>query len=442
MIIRNARILTFDQQNRIFECGAIEIRADGSVSWLGEDRNLTEFRSEQEVFDADGKLLMPALINCHTHLYSFLARGMPLKGAPPRNFVEILKKLWWKLDCALEVEDVYLSALMGLIESAKAGVATVFDHHSSPNACPGSLDIIEGAFREVGLRGCLCYETSDRNGSVKAREAISENVRFIEHCGVADGQKMIAASFGLHASFTVGDRTLQECVSTNAALGNSFHIHIAEDQADVQHSRRYHRASPVRRLNELGVLTPKSIAAHCVHVSKSDTDLLKHSGVNVVHNPQSNCNNAVGTANLTELIASKVMVGLGSDGYSPRILDEFTTAFHMQKVRAGDPRVGRSETFTSFLNNREIARRVCDWNIGTVESAARADLMLVDYYPPTPITKENLFAHLLFGIARSPVNSLWVNGKLVVRNGHCVNVNERAICEKAAVRARQLWSRM
>jgi putative selenium metabolism protein SsnA len=442
MIIRNARILTFDRQNRIIERGAVEVRADGAVGWVGEDRRLPESRLEQEVIDGDGKLLMPALINCHTHLYSFLARGVPLKGAPPRNFVEILKKLWWKLDSALEVEDIYLSALMGLIESAKAGVATVFDHHSSPNACPGSLDIIEGAFREVGLRGCLCYETSDRNGSAKAREAIAENVRFIEHCGLSDGKKMIAASFGLHASFTLGDRTLEECVSANTSPGNSFHIHVAEDRVDVERSLRQHRASPVRRLHERGVLTPTSIAAHCVHVTKADTDLLKRSGVNVVHNPQSNCNNAVGTANLTKLLASKVMAGLGSDGYSPRILDEFTIASHAQKVRASDPRVGCSEAFDLFLNNREIARRVCGWNIGTIERAACADLMLVDYSPPTPLTKENLFAHLLFGIARSPVNSLWVNGKAVVRNGHCIKVNERAICEKAVVRARQLWARM
>ena len=126
-----------------------------------------------EVIDAQGKLLMPALINCHTHLYSTLARGISLPGRAPRNFPEILKKLWWRLDRALNLDDVYYSALVGLIDSAKCGVGTLVDHHSSPNACAGSLDRIEQAFREVGLRGVLCYETSDRNGATRARRRAS-----------------------------------------------------------------------------------------------------------------------------------------------------------------------------------------------------------------------------------------------------------------------------
>lgn len=442
MIIRNTRIITFDGRNRVLECGAVEVRADGSLGWVGDDRKLPQPLSAKEVIDADGKLLMPALINCHTHLYSSLARGIRLRGAAPRNFVEILRKLWWKLDTALQEEDVYLSAMVGLIDSAKAGVATLFDHHSSPNACTGSLDVIEGTFREVGLRGCLCYETSDRNGQVAAQQAIAENIRFIEHVGLANEEKNITASFGLHASFTLNDRTLKRCVAANQSLGSGFHVHVAEDRSDVMHCRRHYRKTPVQRLSDFGVLQERSLAAHCVHVTKADITRLSRSAVNVVHNPQSNCNNAVGIADLTQLIQNKVTVGLGSDGYSPRILDEFAAAFHLQKVRARDPRAGYSEAFTALLNNRELARRVCGWNIGKIETGARADLMLVDYRPPTPLTAESLFGHMLFGVARSPVNSLWVNGKPVVREGHCVNIDERAIFEKASARAQKLWSRM
>ena len=154
---------------------------------------------------------MPALINCHTHLYSTLARGISLPGRAPRNFPEILKKLWWRLDRALNLDDVYYSALVGLIDSAKCGVGTLVDHHSSPNACAGSLDRIEQAFREVGLRGVLCYETSDRNGSASAAEGISENVRFLERHRRGQGDGLMAGSFGLHASFTLSDRTLRRC---------------------------------------------------------------------------------------------------------------------------------------------------------------------------------------------------------------------------------------
>ena len=205
MIIRNARVLTFDSANRVLDSGTVEILPDGSIGQVKDTsasrrgsspypliRRRQESQrvrqavplqpspADQEIIDAQGKLLMPALINCHTHLYSTLARGISLAGRAPRNFPEILKKLWWRLDRALNLDDVYYSALVGLIDSAKCGVGTLVDHHSSPNACTGSLDQIEQAFREVGLRGVLCYETSDRNGSASAAEGIAENIRFLE----------------------------------------------------------------------------------------------------------------------------------------------------------------------------------------------------------------------------------------------------------------------
>jgi putative selenium metabolism protein SsnA len=443
MIIRNARILSFDSADRVIDRGAVQVRADGSVGWVRRDRGALGTDSQEEMVDAQGKLLMPALINCHSHLYSTLARGIALPGRAPRNFSEILKKLWWRLDSALDEEDIYYSALVGLIDSAKAGVATLVDHHSSPNACRGSLDIIERAFREVGLRGALCFETSDRNGPARAQEAIAENLRFLERVRRnQDGDAMIQGNFGLHASFTLTDATLRQCVEINQTLGAGFHIHVAEDQCDVKHAQARFHKSPVKRLCDLGLLDERALAAHCVHVSAADMTLLARRGVNVVHNPQSNCNNAVGAANLTGLLRRSVMVGLGSDGYSPRMWEEFVTAFHVQKLCTRDPRAGYSEAYASaLLNNRTIAKKIWDWDIGRIERGARADLMLVDYYPPTPLIPGNLFGHILFGIAHAPVDSLMVNGRFVVRDHHCVTVDERAISERARARARKLWER-
>ncbi len=385
---------------------------------------------------------MPALINCHTHLYSTLARGISLPGRAPGNFPEILKKLWWRLDRALNLDDVYYSALVGLIDSAKCGVGTLVDHHSSPNACTGSLDQIEQAFRKVGLRGVLCYETSDRNGTASAAEGISENIRFLQRHRKGVGDELVAASFGLHASFTLSDRTLRRCVEANQSLRAGFHVHVAEDRCDVDDAwRRYHK-SPVRRLRALGILDDHSIAAHCVHVNTTDIAALAGLQINVVHNPQSNCNNAVGTAPLLEMVRHGVLVGLGSDGYTPSMWEEFKAAFHMQKVRNGDPRVAFSEAYAAaLLNNRTIARKIWGWEIGRIETGARADLLLVDYYPPTALNNSNLFGHFLFGIANAPVDSLIVNGRYVLRGKECVTVDEREVAAKAALQARSLWNR-
>jgi putative selenium metabolism protein SsnA len=427
MIIRNARVLTFDSTNRVLHSSSVEVLADGSIGAIGTVR-----RRDATVIDAGGRLLMPALINAHSHLYSTLARGISLGGPAPKNFTEILNKLWWRLDRALNLQDVYYSALIGLIDSAKCGVGTVVDHHSSPNACPGSLDQIERAYRDVGLRGALCYETSDRNGERQALEGIRENVRFIERTSQrTDG--MLGASFGLHASFTLSDHTLQRAVEANQSLRAGFHIHVAEDRVD---------SGAVRRLSRFGVLDPKTVAAHCLYVTAPEIATLQRSRVNVVHNPQSNCNNAVGTARLVELMKRRVLVGLGSDGYSPRMWDEFKTAFHMQKLRARDPRVAYSEAYAAaFLNNREIVRKVWGMNIGRIEPGARADLILVDYYPPTPIDSTNLFGHLLFGISNAPIDTLIVDGRSIIRNKICVTVDERKSALRATARASALWER-
>ncbi len=424
MIFTNARILTFDDANRVLDSGSVEIREDGSIGAVGR-----KTPDHGEVVDAGGRLLMPALINCHTHLYSTLARGMPMAGRAPRHFPDILRKLWWRLDCALNEEDIYYSALIGLIDSAKSGVGTLIDHHSSPNACAGSLDWIERAFRQVGLRGALCYETSDRNGARKAGEAIRENVRFLER--TRDG--MMGAAFGLHAAFTLGDRTLSACVEANQKLGAGFHIHVAEHPCD---------AGAVKRLERFGVLDGRTVAAHCLHVSSKDIAILARRGVHVVHNPQSNCNNAVGAAKLLEFSRRGLSVGLGSDGYSPRMWDEFKTALHVQKLRTADPRVAYGEAYAAaFLNNRSIVRDVWGMDIGRIVKGAKADFILVDYFPPTPLRGDNLFGHLLFGISNAPIDSLLVNGRYVIRNRQCVTVDERAIAGKGAAQAQSLWRR-
>ena len=314
------------------------------------------------------------------------------------------------------------------MDSARCGVSTLVDHHSSPSAVHGSLDVIERAFREVGLRGVLCYETTDRNGPQNAQQGIEENIRFIDRARRGDG--LVNASFGLHASFTLSNRTLRRAVEANESLKSGFHVHVSEDRSDNDDARRKYGKSPVRRLHEMGVLDERALAAHCIHVSAADIASLARHKINVVHNPQSNCNNAVGAARVLEMVKAGVLVGLGSDGYSPRMWDEFKTAFHMQKLRARDPRVAYAEAYAlALLNNRTIAKKIWGMEIGRIEQGMRADLVLYDYFPPTPLTADNIFGHALFGIAHAPVDSLMVNGRFVIRNREFVNVDERAAAE-------------
>jgi putative selenium metabolism protein SsnA len=422
MILTNARILMCDAANRVLDSGSLEIREDGTIGFVRPGRA----RGGNPV-DLGGRLLMPALINCHTHLYSTLARGLVLPGPRPANFPVILKKLWWRLDRTLNEEDVYYSALVGLMDSAKCGVGTVIDHHSSPNACAGSLDQIARAFRKIGLRGATCYETSDRNGRQSALEGIEENVRFIQRSRRGG---LVDAAFGLHAAFTLGERTLRACTEANQSLRAPFHIHVAEDACD--------RAA-VGRLGEFGILNDRTLAAHCVHVTAADRDTLARHNVNVIHNPQSNCNNAVGTPDILDLARRGVQVGLGSDGYTPRLWDEFRTALHVQTLKARDPRSAYSG---ALWNNRIIVKKLWGLDLGRIETGAQADLVVMNYFPPTPLTTGSLFGHLLFGVSNAPVDSLIVNGRYVLREKELVNVDERLIATQAAARAKALWERL
>jgi cytosine/adenosine deaminase-related metal-dependent hydrolase len=282
----------------------------------------------------------------------------------------------------------------------------------------------------VGLRGATCYETSDRNGRRGADAAIRENVRFLEH--VRPGAQ-VGAMFGLHASFTLGDRTLRACVEAKQQLGAGFHVHVAEDACD---------RGAVRRLCEFGVLDEKAVAAHCVYVTAAERKALARRRVNVVHNPQSNCNNAVGAMDLGAFTRAGARVGLGTDGYTPRLWDEFKAACNVQKLRSRDPRAAGAEAYAAaFLNNRAMVKEIWGTTLGSIETGAKADLLLLDYNPPTPMDSSNLFGHMMFGVANAPVDSLMVNGRWVLRSGGFVEIDERRIAGHAASCAKALWDR-
>ena len=221
--------------------------------------------------DATGCFVLPALTVGHTHLYSALACGMPPPAAPPKTFREILEKVWWRLDKALDDELVHTSALVGAIDAAKRGVALVIDHHASPNAIDGSLDRIASALDEVGLRGVLCYETSDRDGRDKRDQALRENERFLTR--VTSDKLVHRGLVGAHAPFTLEDDTLEALRDLSDRKNVGLHIHVAEDTTDEADAKK--RGTELRlRLDKAGVARGGSIIAHAVHLPLGAIEVL------------------------------------------------------------------------------------------------------------------------------------------------------------------------
>ncbi len=341
---------------------------------------------EAEVVDCTGKIILPGFICTHHHFYSTMARGMAIPGEPASNFVEILERLWWKVDMALSEEDILLSAQIPLIECIRNGTTTVIDHHASPAMRDGSLDLIEKAVREAGLRASLCYEVSDRN---VPGGGVAENERFIRKIGKGDGQ--IAAMMGLHASFTLSDETLEKCVGIARDAGVGCHIHVAEDAADREDSLQKYGVPTVHRLEKLGAAGEKSIFVHCVHIDESEMDIIARTGTIVVHNPESNMNNAVGVTKLFDLLRRGILVGLGTDGMSSDMLAQMRCAYLLHRLANRDPRVAFLEAPQLLLqNNARIVERQFGVRLGEISVGCPADLAILDYQPPTPLDRGQL----------------------------------------------------
>src|SRR4051794_1832761 len=215
------------------------------------------------------KLTLPGFVCAHTHLYSALARGMPAPSPAPRNFVEILERIWWRLDRALDAEAVELSALVGAIEAAKVGCTTLVDHHASPGraggAVDGSLDLVAGAIAQVGLRGIVCYEVTDRNGADEARAGVRENDRFLARVR-QEPPRLVRAMVGAHAAFTLSDATAEAIAEVAHRHRAGVHIHVAEDGVDKVKDGQ----STVAWLQARGLVDERSLLAHCVHVDDAD----------------------------------------------------------------------------------------------------------------------------------------------------------------------------
>lgn len=439
MLIKNAYIFTFDNDDRVISNGYIKIE-DKKIKKIG---HMYELKAEdivkaEEIFDAKGNLVFPGLICTHTHIYSAFARGMSLKGASTGNFIQILENLWWRLDKKLNHEDIYYSALVTLIDSIKNGVTCLFDHHAGPNSIAGSLDVLERAFKEVGVRGTLCYEVSDRDGLEKAKEGIEENVRFVKK---SQKDSLVKGLFGLHASFTLSGRTLETAATEGKALGAGFHIHAAEGREDYEYNRRSFGRGVVERLEDYGIINYRSILAHCIHIKDEEVKSLKKA--NVVHNPESNMNNAVGYCDVLKLLKAKVLVGLGSDGFSSDPFRAMDCAYVLHKHEQENPAVmSPSEVITlAVKNNGRIASKFFDNPIGVIKEGSAADLITISYESPTPVNSDNIYGHIIFGMNGAMVKDSIINGKFVMKNRELVNIDEKEVFRKSREQAERLWER-
>jgi len=437
MIIKNAKLITWEEENRILEDSSLLIK-DGLISEIGGD--LEKKHPEEEVFDARGQYVMPGNICAHTHFYGAYARGMGIPGDAPKDFPEILEKLWWPLDMALDEDGVRYSALVFAVDAIKNGTTTLFDHHASPSFIDGSLDVIGDVIEDAGLRGVLCYEVTDRNGGEDAKAGIKENVRMIKK---AAGNDRLGAAFGLHASLTLDEGTLDACRS---AIGEEagFHIHVGEHQADEYDSLKRSGLRVVDRLKKHGILGPKSIVAHGVHMDQQEAVLLVESGTWLTHQPRSNMNNAVGVAAIEDFLRLGIKVGIGTDGFYHAMWEEWKTAYFLHKVHHRDPRrMNAMDIIQMGIRNNAALAKVYlpEVTLGVITKGAAADLIFVDYHPYTPLSAGNLPWQIIFGFQEGMITSTMVAGKFLMKEKELLTLDEEKIASESRALAPAIWER-
>ncbi|MDK2886973.1 MAG: hypothetical protein PWP54_1553 [Thermosipho sp. (in: thermotogales)] len=399
------------------------------------DKNILEigpmdnFKGADQIIDAKDNLVLPGFVVGHTHIYSTFARGLNLPFNP-FNFKDILEQLWWKLDSRLGKEENYYSALIAGIEFIKNGVTTVIDHHASGLQIKGSLNTLKTALcDEIGLRGIFCFETSDR---FNVDECIEENLEFLE-----THSDMHAGLFGLHASLSLSDKTLEKI--SNIFKG-PIHIHTAESIDDVEDSLSKYGVRVITRLEKFGLLRENSILAHCVHTSEDELELISKHNCYVALNVSSNMNNAVGLPNYKLMKKHNVKVIAGNDGLGFNFARELLNLYFSMKLKGNSPLSFTPDDLRDVIKNTyEIASRHLKIKLGKIEPGYVADLIVVPYLPPTPLNNENILGHVIYGLYDNfKPSHVIVNGKTLMEN-YEIKLPVDEIYNEARKVAENLW---
>jgi len=436
IIIRDGLVVTADKKSTIYEDGYIRV-SNGKIAEVGsgEPRG-----SADRIIDASGCVVIPGLITAHTHLYGILLRGASLNIESPTDFSQVLQRVWWPVDEALTIEDAYASALSASADMLRNGSTLYADTYSGPNSIEGSLEAIAKATREIGMRGIVAFEMTERNNPQEALRGLQEGINFVNSLPQDD---LISGMMSLHASFTVGDEIVTKAVEEANNIGMPITVHTSEGLVDLYHNLEHSGERTVERLNRLGVLGKRTVLAHCVHVNDHELDLIAKSDSSVAHNPMSNMLNAVGVSPVPKMLQRSITVGLGNDGWIYDPFENMRCALTVHRLASGNPSaIGPDEIFR--MATLDGARCYgLEKKVGSLERNKLADIVILDgSNVPTPLTKESVVGHLLNTFSGGNVRDVFVEGKQVVENRKLTQTTDERVSRISRISAAELWSRL
>ena len=441
ILVKDGIVVTMDPSHRILSDHSIIIE-DGKFRAIGKTNEITRDWKADEVIDASGAIVMPGLICSHTHLYGMLLPGAKLNIPAPSDFTQILQRVWWPVDENLTLDDAYASALVGCLEFLKTGTTTFADTYSGPNSIEGVLDRIAKAVDEVGIRGLVAFEATERHSKEEGERGVQENVRFAIRMKQELRSKAMPL-FSLHASFTVTDELIQSVRELASKYSVPITIHTSEGLGDLQHNIERYGKRTVERLRDVGLLAPDVVLAHCVHVNDNDLDIIAKFGSKVAHNPMSNMLNAVGTAPVSHMLRRGISVGLGNDGYIFDGFENMRAAYLVHRLVSRDPNAIDAYTILEMATIRGAELYGVAEQLGSIELGKKADLIVIKPdVLPTPLNQDSVIGHLINSITGHDVRTTIVDGNIVMKDRRVFTVNEEKTQKHAQDAAAGLWQRL
>ncbi len=435
IIIKNAKALQFDPPA---VWNNVDIVIDGDTIAAVGAGAAAGYRGDT-VIDGTDKLVYPGLVCSHHHYYSGLSRGVLAEIGPTPDFVSTLKNLWWRMDRALDEESTYYSSIISSIDAIRAGTTAVIDHHASPSYITGSLSTIRRGFEDTGLRGMTCYEVTDRNGIKQMKEGVAENVRFAKEIDAdikAGKPHLVDAHIGGHAPCTIPDEGMEMMAAAVHETGRGLHLHVAEDRYDVSQSHLVYGKDIVKRLDSFGMLNSRTILVHGIFLSPEEIEILNGRDGFLVHNARSNMNNGVG---YNEQLEKYKNLALGTDGIGANMYEELKFAYFKHKDAGGPLWPG---DYLKFLaNGNTLLERNFGEQFGKLEAGYKADIVIADYTSPSPLVAENIGGHMVFGMTSGDVETVIINGSIVMKNRE-FPFDIKEIYAQAATAAQRVWNNM
>ena len=428
--------MTMDDRRRVIHDSAVAIE-DGRITAVGPSDDVSAGFGADEVIDAKGCIVMPGLICSHTHLYGIALRGSALGIRPPSDFLQILQRIWWPVDERLTNADAYATALAAGAESLLNGTTSFADTYSAPNAIGGSLDYIARAVNEVGIRGLISFEATERRSAREGRRGLEESLRFIASRGKGRAMGMLS----LHASFTVSDDLISRAVAACEKHRVPMTIHVSEGPNDTYHNIERYGKRTVERLQEQGLLSRRAVLAHCVHIGEDEIELIGRSEASVAHNPMSNMLNAVGVSPLLKMIDHKVNVGLGNDGYVFDMFENMRAAYLLQRVARRNPNRPSPQQVVEMCTVN-AARAYGLSSLGSLSKGKKADILVIKpTFMATPYTG-SVYGYIVNGLRGADVRDVLVDGEVVVRAKKPVKIDLEESQKKVLRAMDSLWERL